>query len=128
MEKLYQTYKDIAEFRIIYINEAHAADSSWPVPYAETLGLYEHQDIGDRCVSAEKMLEDEGVTIPTLIDNMDNSVNKTYNAWPDRVYVVKPDGTLAVAADQGPHGFKPALDDSRGWLIEYHRSLGEDDN
>ena len=27
MEQMYQSYRDIAEFRLIYIKEAHAADS-----------------------------------------------------------------------------------------------------
>ena len=124
MERLYQTYKDIAAFRIVYINEAHAADGDWPVPYAEDLGLLEHTDYTHRCTSAERMLVDEKVTIPCLIDNMDNKVNTAYSAWPDRIFVVKPDGTLAVAADRGPWGFKPALEKTAEWLEEY-KSVAE---
>ena len=32
IEKLYKAYKAIAEFRIVYIREAHAIDSRRPVP------------------------------------------------------------------------------------------------
>jgi hypothetical protein len=48
MERLYQTYQDIVEFRIVYINEAHATDGDWPVPYAEELMLLEHVDYPHR--------------------------------------------------------------------------------
>ena len=119
MEKIYRTYKDITEFRIVYINEAHAADGDRPVPYAEELGLFEHLNLDDRCISAEKMLADEGVTIPCVVDNMDNAANKAYSAWPDRIFVIAPDGKLAVASDRGPWGFKPGLKELSDWLAAY---------
>ena len=59
MERLYQTYKDIAAFRIVYLNEAHAADGDRPVPYAKDLGLFEHVTYTDRCTSAGRMLIDD---------------------------------------------------------------------
>ena len=31
LQKMYHDYKDVAEFCLVYINEAHAADGSWPV-------------------------------------------------------------------------------------------------
>ena len=39
MEEMYQEFKDIAEFRLVYIREAHAADSNWSVPYAKEKGI-----------------------------------------------------------------------------------------
>ena len=35
------------------------------------------------------------ISIPMLIDDMDNAVGEAYAAWPDRLYVVGRDGTLA---------------------------------
>ncbi|MBL1217795.1 MAG: hypothetical protein D8M59_09900 [Planctomycetes bacterium] len=122
MEQLFQQYKDIAEFRLVYINEAHASDSDWPVEYAKELGITQHEDYGQRCTVAERLLEDKQLTIPTLIDGMDNAVNKAYQAWPDRIYVIQPNGKLAVAADRGPRGFKPALNQATEWLADYRKS------
>jgi hypothetical protein len=119
MEKIYRDYKDIAEFRIVYIREAHAADSTWPVDYAKEKGITEHKNYGERCMVAERMMEEENVTIPCIIDEFDNKVNAAYKAWPTRLFVVRGDGRLAVAAERGPWGFKPAIKKAKAWLAEY---------
>ena len=119
MERLYQAYKEIAEFRIVYITEAHAADSNRPVPYAEEKGIVEHTSYEHRCTTAELMMVDERVTIPCIIDRMDNKVNEAYSAWPDRVYVIRTDGRLAVAGSRGPWGFEPAVEETARWLAEF---------
>ena len=97
MEKLYQDYKNVAEFFIVYIREAHASDSSWPVPYAKEFGIKKHTSFGERCAVAQKLTKDKKLTIPCLIDNMDNVADAAYHAWPDRVFLIRTDGMLAVA-------------------------------
>lgn len=124
---MYTDYKDIAEFRIVYINEAHAADDSRPVPYAIDLGINEAKDYSQRCTTAEMMMKEEKVTIPCLIDNMDNKVSQAYRAHPDRLYLVRKDGKLAVAAARGPWGFKPALEETEKWLTQYKETGEEPD-
>ena len=51
-----------------------------------------------------------------LIDNFENTTDMAYQDKPDRVFLVGSDGRLAVAADRGPFGFKPGLDDCKTWL------------
>ena len=116
---MYQDYKNVAEFRMVYINEAHAADGRNPVKYAKEKGITEHDDYAERCVTAQMLIDDETLTIPCLIDRMDNKVNKAYSAWPDRIFLVRTDGKLAVAADRGPWGFKPGLTESNEWLKKF---------
>ena len=122
MEKMFQTYKDICEFRLVYIKEAHAADSNWSVPYAKDLGITEHKDYGQRCTTADRLLKDKRLTMPFLIDDMQDSVNKAYSAHPDRIFVVRTDGRLAVAASRGPRGFAPGLKSAAKWLAEFKNS------
>ena len=122
MEQMYQDYKDIAEFRMVYIHEAHAADGRRPGRMAREKGINDHKDIEERCATAEMLMEDESLTIPMLIDGMDNAVNEAYSAQPDRVFLVRKDGTLAVAAARGPRGFNPALKDVARWLKEFSES------
>lgn len=119
MEAMYQAYKDIAEFRLVYINEAHATDSNRPVAYAFDLNIRTHMSFGERCATADMMLKDKDLSIPIIVDGMDNKVNAAYHAWPDRVYVIRTDGRLAVAGDRGPRGFAPAIDETEQWLARY---------
>ena len=119
MQRMYETYGDIAEFRLVYITEAHASDSDWSVPYAKEKNITEHMDYGQRCTTADMLLSDKSLTIPTLIDGMDDAVNVLYSALPDRAFVVRTDGRLAVAAKRGPWGLVPALTDTDKWLTEF---------
>jgi hypothetical protein len=54
------------------------------------------------CVTALKL------SVPTVIDREDNRANAAYAGWPDRMYVVGPDGKVAYQGEPGPRGFKPA--------------------
>ncbi len=45
------------------------------------------------------------LTLPILIDNMENTVCIAYCAWPDRIYIVGKDGKIKYAGAQGPKGF-----------------------
>ncbi len=122
MERMYQTYKDIAEFYIVYISEAHAEDDTFPVPYAKEMGIKEHKTFGERCNVASRLVKDKKLTIPCLIDGIDNVVDKQYHGWPDRVFLVRKDGRLAVAGKRGPWGFRPAIDAVKEWLEQYEKT------
>ena len=127
MQRMYQEYKDIAEFRIVYISEAHAIDDPRPNPFAELKGIFEAKTFGDRCITAELMMQEENITIPCIIDDMDNNVGVAYKALPDRLYVVGKDGRLAIAAERGPMGLRPALEETWVWLAKY-RETGKSRN
>jgi type I thyroxine 5'-deiodinase len=38
---------------------------------------------------------------------LDDTVNKAYSGWPDRLYLVGKDGQVAYKGGPGPSGFKP---------------------
>ncbi len=122
MERMYNEYKDVADFRMIYIREAHAADGPRPMGVGKTLGIKEHKDYSDRCQTAEMLINDRSLTMPMLIDDMDNTTNLAYQAHPDRVFLVRTDGRLAVAAERGPWGFAPGLDATQQWLSELKKT------
>jgi len=121
---MYQEYKDIAEMYIVYISEAHAADDSWPVPYAKEKGITEHKNYRERCAVADRLVKDKKLTIPFLVDTMDNQAAKLFKGWPDRLFLVAPDGKLVVAGKRGPWGFKPAVKKARAWLKDYKNAVG----
>ncbi len=125
MKEMYETYNEVAEFRIVYIREAHAADSDWPLTFAQEKGITEHKDYGERCTTAEVMMAENDITIPCVIDNMDNAVNNAYLGHPTRVFLVRKDGILGVAAGRGPAGYKPGLQATMAWLAEY-KTMGKE--
>jgi type I thyroxine 5'-deiodinase len=47
------------------------------------------------------------MTIPCLVDEIDNAVDKAYSGAPDRLCVVDIDGKVAYHSKRGPWGFKP---------------------
>lgn len=122
MEKMYRKYHDIAEFYIVYISEAHAVDDKWPVPYAKKLGIMEHKTFEERCIVATRLRKDKKLTIPCLVDNIDNEVEKIYKGWPDRVFLIRKDGRLGVAAGRGPWGFGPAIEETEKWLADFKKT------
>ena len=109
IERLYRRYGDRVEFLLVYIREAHAIDSSWPMggrdgsPIVEDpITLAERQQVASVCMT-KLALE----PMPALVDDMGDSVNKAYAAWPDRLYLVGKDGTIAYRGGPGPFGFNP---------------------
>ena len=46
-------------------------------------------------------------TLPTVVDDMQDSVNQRYRAWPERIYVIDRAGVITYKAGLGPFGFKP---------------------
>lgn len=45
------------------------------------------------------------LSIPLLVDDMENSVANAYSAWPDRLFILSADGKIAYRGGQGPWGF-----------------------
>ncbi len=116
---MYETYGDLAEFYVVYIREAHAADSPWPIPIkGEKEKIYQPKTIDQRRKVASRCMTKLSIKMPCLVDTLDNKVEKAYQAWPDRVFVVDTDGKLVVRADPGPWGFGAAVRETEKWLAE----------
>ena len=105
---MYAEYKDKAQFFIVYIKEAHPSDD-WAMRVNPRLKyikdpttFFERFQVANTCVADLKL------TIPCLIDGMDNAAARAYKGWPDRLYVIGKDGKVAFQGGPGPGGFKPA--------------------
>ena len=48
------------------------------------------------------------ISLPTVIDKIDNAVELAYAGFPDRIYVLDSDGIVRYKTDPGPFGFKVA--------------------
>ena len=45
---------------------------------------------------------------------MNNAANDAYAAWPERLYIISENGTIAYRGGMGPFNYKPA--EVRAWL------------
>lgn len=112
------TYGDVAEFFVVYIKEAHAADGDRPVPIPGEATIYDPRSLVERMVVAKKCVAKLNLEVPCLVDGIDNAVGDAYAALPDRIFVVDMEGKIAVRADRGPRGFKAGTDETAKWLAK----------
>ncbi len=68
----------------------------------DPISLSERQQVARVCMT-KLALE----PMPALVDDLDDTVNDAYAAWPDRMYLIAKDGTIAYHGGRGPFGFKP---------------------
>jgi hypothetical protein len=81
------------------------------VLFKEPRTLKERQSIATRCCSELKL------TMPCVVDAIDNRVGEAYVAWPERLYVVDQSGKIAYAGGQGPRDYKPQ--ELERWLRDH---------
>jgi hypothetical protein len=109
LEDLYDRYGEKVAFFVVYIKEAHPEDG-WVVGRNRRAGLRvndpttddERADLAETCALRMRL------TIPVLVDRMDNAVASAYGGWPDRLYLIGQDGRIAFQGAEGPFGLKPA--------------------
>lgn len=96
------------QFFVVYIREAHPIDGEMPAtgggaPLVEDpLTLAERRHVASQCMETLDLSP-----IPALVDDVDDSVNENYHAWPDRLYLIGEDGKVADQGAMGPFGFDP---------------------
>ena len=61
----------------------------------------------ERTSAAESCVRKLGIRFPALIDGIDNTVERLYTGWPDRLYLIGPDGLVVFKTAPGPYGFHP---------------------
>jgi type I thyroxine 5'-deiodinase len=94
---------------VVYILEAHPVDA-WQDEdnQKEKIAVVNPTTLAERCGLADTCATKLALRIPALIDDLQNSTEAAYTAWPDRLYVINRDGRVAYKSRPGPFGFKPA--------------------
>jgi hypothetical protein len=72
------------------------------VCFAQPTTDEERSAIARQCKAALKM------TIPLVVDGMDDRVGHLYSGMPDRLYVIGRDGKIVYKSGRGPFGFQSA--------------------
>jgi len=61
----------------------------------------------ERCTAASTCVSNLGIEFPAVVDDLADSTERAYIAWPDRLYVIDRDGLVAYKSKPGPYGFHP---------------------
>ena len=105
----YEKYATRADFRLIYIREAHD-EGQWQssINQREGVSLPPARDLADKKAHADLCVRKLGIPFPVMVDGMDEPAEKAYAAWPSRVYVIGRDGRVAFNSYLGEQDFHPA--------------------
>ena len=74
----------------------------------EKIAVASPTTVAERCLVAGDCATKLALRIPAIIDDLENSTEKAYTAWPDRLYLIDREGRVAYKSKPGPYGFKPA--------------------
>ena len=70
------------------------------IVYDDPVTYEEREEVAGACMLGLEL------SMPALVDGMDDEVNLAYGAHPDRLFIVGTDGKIAYAGGPGPGGFR----------------------
>ena len=105
---MYQAFRNRADLAFVYLAEAHA-DDEWQLPanVEEGAVLKQQTTLEERRQQARETVRRLGLSLPLLLDEMDNRANLAFAAWPERLVLVGADRRVVYPGNPGPWGFSP---------------------
>jgi alkylhydroperoxidase family enzyme len=73
----------------------------------EGIAFAQPTSYGERCEVASKCCAALKMTVPLVVDEIDDRVGHLYSGMPDRLYLIDRAGKVAYKGGRGPFGFKP---------------------
>jgi len=95
-------------FLNVYVREAHPMDG-WRMESNDKAGVCfpQPKTYEDRLKIAKACQTSLKMTVPLVVDDVDDAVGDLYSGMPDRLYVVGRDGRVVYKSGRGPFGFLP---------------------
>ncbi len=108
MERLCREYSDRMQPYLVYVREAHP-DDGWQMKSNKRDGVvYDTpKSLRERARIATDCVRELGLTMPCLLDGMDNAVQMRYRGFPARACLVGKDGRIVFISKAGPRGISP---------------------
>jgi alkylhydroperoxidase family enzyme len=94
-------------FLTVYVREAHPSDG-WRMDSNDKAGVVVAQPttLEERTKVAGTCSARLDITMPLLVDTLDDRVGHAYSGMPDRLYIIDAAGRVAYKGGRGPFGFK----------------------
>lgn len=104
---MYRRHKDRANFLCIYVREAHPIEG-WRSEGNDRVGIAiaQPKTPGERHKVAHQCSAALEITMPLVVDAIDDRVGHAYSGMPDRLYVLDRRGRVTYQGGRGPFGFK----------------------
>ena len=95
-------------FLAVYILEAHPSDV-WQMQsnLKDQVIFASPKNEEERAFVAGACVRKLGIKFPAVLDGFDNTTEKAYTGWPDRLYLIDRNGKVAYKSAPGPFGFHP---------------------
>jgi hypothetical protein len=115
--KIYNDYKDHADFLTVYVREAHPTDE-WQMKsnVKEDVCYAQPKTLEQRVAIANDFVQRQKYPLPFGIDDMNDEADHAYSAWPERLYIIDEHGRIAYAGGMGPFHYAP--EEVRAWLAK----------
>jgi hypothetical protein len=117
--KIYEDYKDHADFLTIYVREAHPTDE-WQMKsnVKDDVCYAQPKTMEQRVAIANDFTKRYKFDLPFGIDEMNNAANDAYSAWPERLYILDEKGHISYKGGNGPFKYDPK--EVRAWLAQHY--------
>jgi hypothetical protein len=114
--RIYDDYKDRADFLAVYIREAHPEDE-WQMKENDDQGIcyLQPKTLAQRAAIANDFRQRFQFPIPMGIDTMSDVADHLYAASPERLYIVDASGKIVYRGGLGPFRYRPQ--EVRDWLV-----------
>lgn len=73
----------------------------------EGIRVRQQTELAERIAAAQGAATRLGLTMPILVDSMDDAASVAFAAWPERLVVIDGQGHVSYPGRPGPDGFDP---------------------
>jgi len=87
---------------------------------AAGVAIVQPATLEERRAAARTLVDLTELSIPVVVDDVDDAVSRTFGGWPERIYVLDADGVIVYRGGMGPFDFRPA--EARAFLEGWGRS------
>lgn len=84
LQDMYRHLCSKVDFHLVYVAEAHATDE-WPISYPTVTP--QHTTAAEREAALAKFVAAYAWTVPSSIDDLDDTASVVMGAWPFRMYI-----------------------------------------